>query len=213
MRPVGPVYRVARKPNPWAPIDWAYAADDKTFGNRYDDPEGEYRVLYASSQRLGCFIETLARFRVDPKLAAELMEISGDDDHYPLGEIPPEWLEQRCLGTASCVGEYADVCSAGWIGKLRTALARDLATYGFADLDASALQHANRPFTNRVSRLIYESGSNGIYYRSKHGHDLENWALFEPFAHLVPTAIEAIRHDDPAFEGALRLHALKLGPR
>ena len=42
---------------------------------------GVYRVLYASSQRLGCFIETLACFRVDVSLVAALalME-NGDDD-------------------------------------------------------------------------------------------------------------------------------------
>jgi hypothetical protein len=37
-------------------------------------------VLYASSQRLGCYLETLARFRVDLTLYAELSEIDGEDD-------------------------------------------------------------------------------------------------------------------------------------
>ena len=50
-----------------------------TFGNRFDDPDGTYRVLYASSQRLGCYLETLARFRVDLTLYAELSEIDGEN--------------------------------------------------------------------------------------------------------------------------------------
>jgi hypothetical protein len=41
----------------------ATTPEDGTFGNRYDDPRGEYRVLYATSQRVGAFIETLARYR------------------------------------------------------------------------------------------------------------------------------------------------------
>jgi hypothetical protein len=45
------------------PPDWASAEPDGTFGNRFDDPDATYRVLYASSQRLGCFVETLARFQ------------------------------------------------------------------------------------------------------------------------------------------------------
>ena len=61
--------------------DWASAGPDGTFGNRFDDPDATYRVLYASSQRLGCFLETRARFRVDPKLLTELAEIAGEDDH------------------------------------------------------------------------------------------------------------------------------------
>ncbi len=47
---------------------WSYAAAiDGTFGNRYDDPDASYRVLYASSQRIGAFLETLARFRPGPR--------------------------------------------------------------------------------------------------------------------------------------------------
>jgi hypothetical protein len=64
---------------------------DGTFGNRFDDPEGTYRVLYASSQRLGCYLETLARFRVDLTLYAELSEIEGEDDFTPLGHVPLAW--------------------------------------------------------------------------------------------------------------------------
>jgi predicted NUDIX family NTP pyrophosphohydrolase len=58
-RPPGPLFRVGRDDDAWAIPDWAYAKEDRTFGNRFDDPAGVYRVLYASSQRLGCFIETL----------------------------------------------------------------------------------------------------------------------------------------------------------
>jgi hypothetical protein len=63
-RPSRPLFRVGRDDDAWAVPDWAYAKEDRTFGNRFDDPVGVYRVLYASSQRLGCFVETLARFRV-----------------------------------------------------------------------------------------------------------------------------------------------------
>jgi hypothetical protein len=50
-------------------------------GNRFDDPMGVYRVLYASSQRLGCFIETLARLRKDVSFVADLALIwNGEDD-------------------------------------------------------------------------------------------------------------------------------------
>jgi RES domain len=67
---------VGRKPDPWLPPDWAYAKDG-TFGNRFDDPEGIYRVLYASTQPLACYLETLARFRPDLTLLVELQSIEG----------------------------------------------------------------------------------------------------------------------------------------
>jgi hypothetical protein len=59
-RPSGPLFRVGRDRDAWAIPDWAYAKEDGTFGNRFDDPMRVYRVLYASSQRLGYFIETFA---------------------------------------------------------------------------------------------------------------------------------------------------------
>ena len=62
-RPTEPIYRLGRRPDAWQPPEWFLAHSDGTFGNRFDDPEGYYRVLYASSQRLACFVETLARFR------------------------------------------------------------------------------------------------------------------------------------------------------
>ena len=88
MKAPGVIYRLGRKPDPWAAPDWASAGPDGTFGNRFDDPDATYRVLYASSQRLGCFVETLARFRIDPTLLSELAQIEGADDYCPLGEVP-----------------------------------------------------------------------------------------------------------------------------
>jgi hypothetical protein len=205
----GVIYRLGRKPDPWCVPDWASAGPDGTFGNRFDDPEGIYRVLYASSQRLGCFLETLGRFRVDPKLQAELTEIHGEDDYCPLGEVPLEWVEKRVMGVATAGGEYADICSSEWISRLRTVLAGHLERLGLDDLDASVLQMtAPRNLTQSVSRFVFSEALAGIYYRSKYGHDLENWALFEPFQITVKDS-ESIRPEDPDLQRALRLHGLK----
>jgi RES domain len=97
--PSGPLFRVGRDRDAWAVPDWAYAKEDGTFGNRFDDPTGVYRVLYASSQRVGCFIETLARFRVDVSFVADLalME-NGEDDFTAFGTVRRAWLKGRCIG-------------------------------------------------------------------------------------------------------------------
>ncbi len=70
----GPIYRLGRYPDAWAPPDWSRAQPDGTFGNRFDDPTAYYRVLYASSQRLSCFLETLGRFRPDLTLLGRAPE-------------------------------------------------------------------------------------------------------------------------------------------
>lgn len=209
MKVPGVIYRLGRKPDPWSVPDWASAGPDGTFGNRFDDPEGMYRVLYASSQRLGCFVETLGRFRVDPKLLAELAEIEGDDDYCPLGQVPLEWVEKRMMGVAATGGEYVDVCGSEWIGRLRIGLSGHLEKLGLYDLDASVLQMtAPRSLRQLVSRVVFSEGWAGIYYRSKYGHDLENWALFEPFQISIKNS-ESIRPDDTDLQQALRVHGLK----
>jgi hypothetical protein len=206
------VYRIARKPDPWAPLDWALASPhDGTFGNRYDDPQGRYRILYASSQKLGCFMETLARFRVDPKLAAELAAIQGDDDFYPLGEVPLEWFSVRTIGVARLTGTFAEVCSAEWISRLQVKMISHLASFGIEDFDASTIQSSSkREVTQMISRFVYESGVDGIAYPSKYGHDLKNWAIFEPFK-IQTQDPEPLAMNDPDLMKCLTLLHLKLG--
>ena len=54
--PTAPLFRLGRKPDPWNPPDWSRAQPDGTFGNRFDDPQGNYRVLYAATQRVSCLL-------------------------------------------------------------------------------------------------------------------------------------------------------------
>jgi RES domain len=126
-----------------------------------------------------------------------------------LGEVPVEWVEKRMIGVAIVSGEYADINSSEWISRLRVVLAGDLEKFGLEDLDASVLQMtAPRSLTQLVSRVVFSEGLAGIYYRSKYGHDIENWALFEPFQ-INMTDSESIRIDDPDLQMALRLHGLR----
>jgi hypothetical protein len=204
------LFRIGRQPDPWQPPDWSRASPDGTFGNRFDDPQGNYRVLYAASQELSCYVETLARFRLDLALLAELKEIEGDDDFFPLGEVPNEWCEGRLLGTASANGDYADIYASEWVAFLRANLASECLRLGVRDLDAAVLQnYSPRRITQLASLRIYERGFSGIYYRSRFGHDLENWALFEPFR-ITPIDSKDISVDDPILREALDLLGLKI---
>ena len=102
------MFRLARAPDPWAWPGWS-KANQGTFGNRWDDPAGVYRVLYASSTRFGALIETLARFRADLAVLAGIREIEGEDDPTPAGTVPREWFERRLIGSAKLDGIYAEI--------------------------------------------------------------------------------------------------------
>jgi len=168
--PAGPIYRLGRYPDPWAPPDWSNAQPDGTFGNRFDDPTAYYRVLYASSQRLSCFLETLARFRPDLALLAELQHIAGENDFFPLSQVPKAWCKSRVLGTGMTSGNYADLYAAQWVAHLRSVLAAECLKLGLKDLDVAVLQQGQpRRLTQLASLEVYKRGLNGIYYRSRYG--------------------------------------------
>lgn len=205
--PTEPIYRVARYPDAWQLPDWSRAKDG-TFGNRFDDPESDYRVLYAASQEVSCYVETLARFRPDLTLMEELREIKGDDDFLPVGHVPLNWCDNRVIGTASADGNYADIYAVEWIAILRRKLVSDCLRMGLRDLDASALQNSSpRALTQLVSRIVYDMGLAGVYYRSRFGHNLENWALFEP-CRIGRTKSRRVAPDDLALNEAMTILGL-----
>ena len=208
--PAGPLHRIGRWPDPWQPPDWAHAHSDGTFGNRFDDPQAYYRVIYASSQRLGCFLETLARFRPDLTLLAELGEIEGEDDFTPLATVPATWPRTRLIGTANAEGQYADIYAPEWIAWLRRELASTAVALGLSEIDATTLQ-AGRPrqLTQQASLVVFRNGYDGVFYRSRYGHSIENWAIFEPFP-LRNTTCAAIAINDPDLHSALRILGLTM---
>ena len=94
-----------------------------------------YRVLYASSQWLGCFIEILARFRVDASFVADLALMdNGEDDFTAFDTVRRAWIKGRCIGTANVEGEYADIYALGWVSHLRTALAEIAVRLGMEEI-------------------------------------------------------------------------------
>jgi hypothetical protein len=224
--PEGPLYRLGRVPDAWAWPDWAFADPDGTFGNRYDDPEGEYRVLYASSGRFGAFVETLARFREDEELQRELAAIAGgpddDDDAIGPGQVPAEWLAVRMLGSAAVEASFAAAGHSRSLEHLRGALAETASALGVDELDAAAIRlRVPRAFTQAVSRYVFdcqaEDGSAqfaGIHYLSRLGDDIRNWAIFEPPGGIEPPIADShsapIEHDDPDLAAALEHLDLRL---
>ncbi len=170
-------------------------------------------MLYASSQRLGCFLETLARFRVDLELLAQLSQIEGEDDFAAPGTIPVEWFPERVMGSAWLQGSFAEVCNGAWIGRLRPLMATECLRYGMPDFDESVILGPNRTLTQRISRLIYEDPArfDGIRYPSRHGQDIENWALFEPFRQITAQQSVPISRFDPDLLVAMELFNLRLG--
>jgi RES domain len=190
--PSGELLRLGRAPNPWDWNDWAYAGPDGTFGNRWDDPESMYRVLYGCSQRLWSFMETLGRFPGDPAVQSELelieLEPGEEDNALPAGHLRlADWPDNRLLARATIDGDFAAVGRSRSLSYLQNRLSTVISAYGQKEIDGSAIrQTAPRQLTQRISSLVFECSTfgerqfDGIHYLSHYGDEFENWAIFEP---------------------------------
>ncbi len=218
--PPEPLYRVGRKPDPWQPLDWAFAGEDLTFGNRFDDSEGYFRVLYASSSPLCCYLEVLARFRrpLSGQVSQALAEIQHvSDDFVPPGVVPATWLKTRVLGSAVSEKKlFVPIYDSAWIGYLRNRLDAGNLRHGAGstdiEFDLSLLMSQRRAVTQQIATIVYQLGYDGICYQSRHGAELFNWALFEPFG-LAWTTTTNIKAVDPEFQEALHRMNLTLDRR
>jgi hypothetical protein len=85
-------------------------------------------------------------------------------------------------------------------------------TTGEVEFDLALLMSQRRELTQKAATVIYKLGFDGVYYHSRHGADLFNWALFEPFA-LSDLSDEELDAADPNFQEALRRLDLRFDGR
>jgi hypothetical protein len=217
------IWRVGRTPDAWGWPDWRFAGPDGTFGHRFDDPRGEYRVLYASSERFGAFVEALAPYRPHPALleARRHLVDSGAAEGLAPGTLPAGWLASRTIGEAQPRGAFADIGHSRSLRLLRDRLGADALAWGVDELDAAAIRlSAPRALTQAVSRIafdcVHDDGSAqfaGIRYRSRLGDEIDNWAIFErPADPPVPAWARSapVAANDPDLVAALKHLGIEL---
>lgn len=192
------LYRIGRAPDPFAPPPFD---DGKNSGNRYDDPAGEFWVMYAAEQRRGCFAETLARFRVDLALIADLNDLPDGDhgDDTPItGVVPDDWHLKRLMGTFRIAGGQR------WLDlrriEVRELVRRDLAAFwaekGLDDFDMSDTLTRRRDITQAIARWANEHDYQGITYPSRLDSAFDCWAIFEGAAFEIIESTSIARDDE-----------------
>jgi hypothetical protein len=131
---------------------------------------------------VACYLEVLARFRLDPTLQAEMDAIeSDDDDEFPTispGRLDYGWCEQRLVCTGRLSGCFAVPSHHETLPTLREQFLPLAIALGLTDVDVAAVREGEpRELTQSMSGWIYEivgpdgERMNGIQYLSRHGDD------------------------------------------
>lgn len=213
------IYRVSR--SPWAWPDRNRQWRDGTWGNRWDDADGSYRVIYAAESRLAAYLETLANFRIASEIALAGFVPAQDGPDFPTipqGVVPAGWLARSRLGSGKLRGRYLAIGASATLSAIRPRALAAIVGYGL-ELDGASIRLTSpRAFTQLLSRVVFNltdppGPPDGIRYASKHGDELACIALFE--RRLLSGTVRdqadgPIDLADPEFIRALEMHRLSV---
>ncbi|MBF4636261.1 RES domain-containing protein [Agreia pratensis] len=175
------LYRVARKDDPFrfSEID-ALDAELPNVGNRFDVVGGG--VLYASTERIGAYKETLATYR--PAASSARYRTAS---HMAVGSLPAEWRDRRRLASFGLTDAlpFLDVESDATLTFLTQELAATLDSLNLSNLDSAQVRGPNRVLTRAIAQWAYtavgeddEALYSGIRFSSRfQSHAC--WAVFE----------------------------------
>ncbi len=156
-------------------------------GNRFDDPEGVFGVLYFGSSLEVCFGETLAKLRPSPKLIALIGDEWQKLGFMEVGAVAAEWRHRNLAVRVKLPHEsrLLDLEEPHTLQFLRHELATGLAALGHDELDVATVRGPDRRVTRMISRWAAvqtdEHGDTlyaGIRYFSRLNRDWECWAVF-----------------------------------
>lgn len=180
----GRVWHVGFRPEPWAWSGWEWATAGSPDGGTTCTATSVLATPDPPSWP-ACW-KVLAHFRKDARLGMELDEIVEDEDKvlHPTiapGQVPLEWLEVRIAASAELSGRYCAVTSSGSLAALYPHFIGQALNLGLADFDTAALKDARpRRLTQAVASWLYEmTDFDGVTFGSRHGDDLQLWAIFE----------------------------------
>lgn len=165
--PAAPVYRLTKLGrDPFEPAPYEHCGH-----NRFDDPLGEFRVVYCASTRIGAFGECLARFRRSLRVIALMAEVVDDEESLDdaldglvdpsdseRGVVPLDWRLVRQVGVSTIRTslQFADIMHPENVSYLRRALAPLAVREKYPDVDLSTVLGPNRVMTQHCARHIYE---------------------------------------------------------
>ena len=181
---------------------------------RFDDPLGEYSVLYCAAFQSVALRETLQHFRYDSATLARLRDVRGDGP-VPPARVPADWRSARVLAPGRIRlaegGDLAAYESPELLRTLEEGFAQLLSDLDIPHLDVPVLRSKERAVSQLFGRSLYNQGFAGIAFRSSVPPGGVCAALFEQRASLEPDGKpRALTANVPALRTVSEEFGLKL---
>lgn len=153
-------------------------------GNRFD--VAGVGVLYAATEPVGAFAETLAGFRPSSSLLAKMAQHESDVGQVAPGEVDRSWRLGRRLRSLRLKDPlpFIDVDDPITHTFLTRKMAEQLSTLGVGNLDVSTVRGPSRLLTRAIAAWAFgqEDSDGPVYGGIRYGSRLGNyecWAIFE----------------------------------
>jgi hypothetical protein len=179
LAPEPPVFfRIGRPPDPLA-----FPPLSRLGHGRYDDPLGRVPVLYAATERIAAFMETLDQFRFDlAAMAARDEAVGNGAEGIDRTEgIVPEAFFDRLIGRFGVAPNqrWLDARHPATHAHLRPELAGRITALGLGSrFVLGDLLASDHRVTRLVSEWAIDHDFDGIAYASCHDPSLTCWALY-----------------------------------
>lgn len=172
-----------------------------------------------SASRTACYAETLAHRRPKASLV-QLIEDSNEwVDRMAPGHVEAEWRRKRLLLQVKSKYRkktYLDLHDSRTIAWLNREFRSALAICGIDELGLSHITGGDRQVTRFLGTWLYrvrderdQYAFDGIRYLSRHGTNLECWAIFDR-TDIEPVAETTIEVNDPELQAVARLFDLTI---
>lgn len=190
-------------------------------GNRFGDPQGQFRETYGATCLVGALLESWADDVPDEAtvIAGRRVRRVGWDPAHEVGVLPADRIDGRVVIRMFTPRDpFIDVSAVRtrtWLVRqpsLRAALARAGATG--PRLDSGLMEGSgprSRIVTQHVARVVHSrpAGYAGIAFRTRLGGHHQNWAIFSR-AVVGLLDRQPLRRTDPAVHQALHDLGLRL---
>jgi hypothetical protein len=182
------LYRLNYGPEPLRLRDWAAASavdrlGKQTFGNRWDDPERQFRSLYCADSPLGAIIESLQDLLPSPSAIATLsaLQLEPGEELPSLGSLPADLFSNSYLCTLQVEPgvPFADALDADIISEMRVNYAHLAVELGAEPITAGTMLSEDFELTQAIAHALYARGFAAVHMMSKFGQQHGNWTLFE----------------------------------